>query len=229
MAMDDMLVKKIDDVLPQTQCRQCGFTGCRPYAEAIVLGQADINQCPPGDAEGVQKIAAILGVECKPLNTTHGIPKSKAVAFIDESSCIGCTFCLRACPVDAIIGAPKQMHTIVATECTGCELCVAPCPVDCIHMIPVEAPQASAENYVAVEQEKKAAADRARSRYQFRLARLGRGKIIRQKPAKKTNLIAPTQTIPAFEARKKQIVQAAIQRAIAARAEAANKSKSVDS
>ena len=133
----DPLVEKIDSILPQTQCRQCGFPGCRPYADAIAQGEADINQCPPGGDEGVRKLADLLGREYKPLNEEHGVEKPKSVAFIDEQTCIGCTLCIQACPVDAIVGAAKQMHTIVAAECTGCELCLAPCPVDCISMQPI--------------------------------------------------------------------------------------------
>ncbi|HEU0187544.1 MAG TPA: electron transport complex subunit RsxB [Gallionellaceae bacterium] len=131
------LVDKIDAVLPQTQCGQCGFPGCRPYAEAIASGAADINRCPPGGEEGIHKLADLLGVEFKPFGEDTAAPKPKSVAFIDENTCIGCTLCLQACPVDAIVGAAKQMHTIVASECTGCELCVAPCPVDCISMVPL--------------------------------------------------------------------------------------------
>lgn len=131
----DPMVEKIDAVLPQTQCGQCGYPGCRPYATAIAKGEADINLCPPGGEEGVKKLAELLGVEVKPLNAE---PKPKSVAYIDESLCIGCTLCIQACPVDAILGAAKQMHTIIAPECTGCELCVAPCPVDCISMVPLK-------------------------------------------------------------------------------------------
>jgi electron transport complex protein RnfB len=130
------LVEKIDAVLPQTQCGQCGYPGCKPYAEAIAKGEADINLCPPGGEEGIRKLADLLGVEFKPFGEGAG-PKAKAVAFIDEQTCIGCTLCLQACPVDAIVGAAKQMHTIIASECTGCELCVEPCPVDCISMKPL--------------------------------------------------------------------------------------------
>jgi electron transport complex protein RnfB len=134
----DPMVEKIDAILPQTQCGQCGFPGCRPYATAIAKGEADINLCPPGGEEGVKKLAELLGVEAKPLDESHGVTKPKSVAFIDESLCIGCTLCIQACPVDAILGAAKQMHTIIASECTGCELCVAPCPVDCIAMVPLQ-------------------------------------------------------------------------------------------
>ena len=131
------LAEKIDAVLPQTQCGQCGYPGCRPYAEAIAKGEADINLCPPGGEEGIRKLADLLGVEFKPFGE-GAAPKGKAVAFIDEQICIGCTLCIQACPVDAIAGAAKQMHTIITSECTGCELCVAPCPVDCISMVPIE-------------------------------------------------------------------------------------------
>lgn len=130
------LVEKIDAVLPQTQCGQCSYPGCKPYATAIAAGEADINRCPPGGEEGIRKLADLLGVEFKPFGE-GAAPKPKAVAFIDENTCIGCTLCIQACPVDAISGAAKQMHTIIAAECTGCELCIAPCPVDCISMQPL--------------------------------------------------------------------------------------------
>jgi len=131
------LVDQIDAILPQTQCGQCGFPGCKPYATAIADGEADINKCPPGGEEGIHKLADLLGMEFKPLGG-DAVTKPKSVAFIDESTCIGCTLCIQACPVDAIVGAAKQMHTIIAAECTGCELCVAPCPVDCISMQIIE-------------------------------------------------------------------------------------------
>lgn len=133
----DPIVDKIDEILPQTQCGQCGFPGCKPYANAISKGEADINQCPPGGDDGVHKLADLLGVEYKPLNSDHGEPKPKSIAIIDESICIGCTLCIQACPVDAILGAAKQMHTIIEKECTGCELCLPPCPVDCIDMVEI--------------------------------------------------------------------------------------------
>jgi len=132
------LVDKIDAVLPQTQCGQCGYPGCKPYATAIASGEADINKCPPGGEDGIRKLAELLGVEFKPFGE-GAQPKPKSVALVLEDTCIGCTLCLQACPVDAICGAAKQMHTIIASECTGCELCIAPCPVDCIIM--VEVPQ----------------------------------------------------------------------------------------
>ena len=130
---EDPLVDQIDSILPQTQCGQCGYAGCRPYAEAMAKGEADINRCPPGGDAVIKSLAELLGVDPKPLG--EGLEhKPKAVAVIDEDACIGCTLCIQACPVDAIVGAAKQMHIIVSDRCTGCELCVAPCPVDCIHM-----------------------------------------------------------------------------------------------
>jgi electron transport complex protein RnfB len=133
----DPLVEKIDAILPQTQCGQCGFPGCRPYAKAIAKGEADINCCPPGGEEGIKKLADLLGREFKPLSAEHGAEKPRSTAIIDENICIGCTLCMQACPVDAIVGAAKQMHTVVASQCTGCELCLEPCPVDCIAMVPI--------------------------------------------------------------------------------------------
>jgi len=141
----DPLVEKIDAILPQTQCGQCGYPGCKPYAQAIAKGEAEINCCPPGGDEGIRKLADLLGREYKALSAEHGVEKPKSVAYIDENLCIGCTLCIQACPVDAIVGAAKQMHTIVAAQCTGCELCLAPCPVDCIAMVPI---QESVETYV---------------------------------------------------------------------------------
>jgi Na+-translocating ferredoxin:NAD+ oxidoreductase subunit B len=133
----DPLVDQIDGLLPQTQCGQCGYPGCRPYATAIAKGEADINQCPPGGEATIHALADLLDRDPKPLNPENGQIKPKTVAVIDEARCIGCTLCIQACPVDAIVGAPKQMHTVVARECTGCDLCVPPCPVDCIDMVPV--------------------------------------------------------------------------------------------
>ena len=131
------LVEKIDAVLPQMQCGQCGFPGCKPYAEAIAAGNTPINLCPPGGEAGMLRLADLLGVDPQPLDVEAAEPK-RLVALIDEQTCIGCTLCLQACPVDAIVGAAKQMHTIVASECTGCELCLPPCPVDCISMVPAQ-------------------------------------------------------------------------------------------
>ncbi|MEL6113591.1 electron transport complex subunit RsxB [Photobacterium sp. SP02] len=132
----DPVVEQIDAILPQTQCGQCGYPGCRPYAEAIANGD-DINKCPPGGQATIEKLADLMGVEVK--DSAHDAEKSiKKVAFIHEDMCIGCTKCIQACPVDAIAGATKALHTVIKDECTGCDLCVAPCPTDCIEMIPVE-------------------------------------------------------------------------------------------
>jgi electron transport complex protein RnfB len=132
----DPIVDQIDAILPQTQCGQCGYPGCRPYAEAIANGD-EINKCPPGGQSTINALADLMGVEAKPLDSAHGEEDVKKVAVIREDECIGCTKCIQACPVDAILGAAKQMHTVIAHECTGCDLCVEPCPVDCIDMVPV--------------------------------------------------------------------------------------------
>ncbi|SFX10194.1 electron transport complex subunit RsxB [Marinospirillum alkaliphilum] len=132
----DPLVEKIDQLLPQTQCGQCGHPGCRPYAEAIAAGDA-INLCPPGGETTIQALADLLGREPLPLDAEAGVTSEKKVAYIREDECIGCTKCIQACPVDAILGAAKLMHTVIISECTGCDLCVEPCPVDCIDMLPV--------------------------------------------------------------------------------------------
>ncbi|MDY6829039.1 MAG: electron transport complex subunit RsxB [Pseudomonadota bacterium] len=133
----DPIVERINALLPQTQCGQCGHPGCRPYAEAIAAGE-DLNKCPPGGEATIQELADLLGREPLPLDAEHGEETAKTVAFIREAECIGCTKCIQACPVDAILGAAKMMHTVIAAECTGCDLCVEPCPVDCIDMLPVD-------------------------------------------------------------------------------------------
>jgi electron transport complex protein RnfB len=131
------IVEQIDEILPQTQCGQCGYPGCRPYAEAIANGD-DVNKCPPGGEVTVQKLADLMGVEATPLAGGEEKEPIKKVAYIREDECIGCTKCIQACPVDAIVGATRQMHTVLIDECTGCDLCVEPCPVDCIDMVPVK-------------------------------------------------------------------------------------------
>jgi len=130
------LAQRIDALLPQTQCTRCGYPACADYARAVALGDADFNQCPPGGAAGIEQLAALLGRAEKPLNPANGVEQPRAIARIDEAVCIGCTKCIQACPVDAILGASKLMHTVIVDECTGCELCIAPCPVDCIDMVP---------------------------------------------------------------------------------------------
>lgn len=132
------VVDQIDALLPQTQCGQCSYAGCRPYAEAIAREEAPINLCPPGGEATVKALADLLDLEPIPLEETEEISEGPLVAVIDENTCIGCTLCIQACPVDAILGAAKQMHTIIESECTGCELCLPPCPVDCIDMVPLK-------------------------------------------------------------------------------------------
>jgi electron transport complex protein RnfB len=153
------LAARLDALLPQTQCTKCGFDGCRPYAEAMAAGEADIDRCPPGGDEGVARLAALLGRAAKALDPVHGEYRPPAVAVIDESLCIGCVKCIQACPVDAIVGASKRMHTVIAAWCTGCELCLPPCPVDCIRLDPVPALPP---------------ADLSRERHAFRALRLAR-------------------------------------------------------
>ena len=145
---------RIDALLPQTQCARCGYPGCSPYASAIARGEAHINQCPPGGSATIRALADLLGLEFEPLNPANGVESPPSVAWIDEERCIGCARCLPPCPVDAIVGAPKFLHTVVAERCTGCELCLAPCPVDCIEMRPgaapgVDQPRRNRERYEA--------------------------------------------------------------------------------
>jgi len=128
------LVDQIDSILPQTQCGQCDFAGCRPYAEALAKGEAQINQCPPGGQEGADALAELLNVETLALNEEHGESNARHVVYVDEKLCIGCTLCIQACPVDAFVGASKVMTTVIEEECTGCDLCIPVCPVDCIYV-----------------------------------------------------------------------------------------------
>ena len=130
------LVERLDRILPQTQCGQCGFDGCRPYAEAMAAGEAGIDRCPPGGDAGAHALAAVLGVAALPYDRSRGTHKPVQVAAVVEADCIGCTKCIQACPVDAIVGAAKLMHVVIESLCTGCELCIPPCPVDCIVLQP---------------------------------------------------------------------------------------------
>ncbi len=200
------LADRIDALLPQTQCTRCGYQGCRPYAEAIATGAADINQCPPGGAAGIVKLADLLKTLPKALNPANGIEKPLEMAVIDESLCIGCTLCIQACPVDAIVGAPKLMHTILSSWCTGCELCIAPCPVDCIAMVRVEPEHLWNDADAAL----------ARARYYSRNDRLTDESREREKKlaAKSTSSTPATDPASAAaEARKKAVIAAAVERA----------------
>jgi len=208
-----LLADRIDALLPQTQCTKCGFGGCRPYAEAIASGEAPINQCPPGGTAGIDKLAALLGRPPLPLNPANGVEKPLTVAVIDEGLCIGCTLCIQACPVDAIVGGATLMHTVLASWCTGCDLCLPPCPMDCIAMVPVAPPR----SWSAVD------ADAARARFEarrLRLARLAdeRSERLASKTLATLGELEARDDLPAAElAKKKAVVQAAIERARARR------------
>ena len=166
--MSDTLATEILAALPQTQCMRCGYPNCAAYAQAISQDQAPINQCPPGGAQGIQRLAAITGLPIVPLNLANGLEGPRAIAIIDENWCIGCTLCIDACPTDAILGSNKLMHTVIEPHCTGCELCLPVCPVDCIAM---EKVTGDASGWAAWSQPQ---ADAAKDRYEFRSNRLKR-------------------------------------------------------
>jgi H+/Na+-translocating ferredoxin:NAD+ oxidoreductase subunit B len=195
------LAEKVDALLPQTQCTKCGYSGCMPYARAIAAGEADINRCPPGGAAGVRKLAALLQRDAKPLNPANGVETRRTVALIDEARCIGCTLCIQACPVDAIVGAAKRMHTVIAELCTGCDLCVPPCPVDCIDMLTL--PKAQARWTLGM-------ADAARARFRFRSLRLEREQNERARRLARKAQEKSGQPMPDG---KKAVIFAAIERA----------------
>ena len=167
--MTASLAARIDALLPQTQCTRCGYPTCRAYADAIAHGDSDINHCPPGGAEGIAALATLLDREPLPLDPANGAEAPPIVAVIDEGICIGCTKCIQACPVDAIVGAAKRMHTVIAAECTGCELCLPPCPVDCIVLVPI-----ADEPLARTEVMQRAA--HARVRFDARNVRIARGR-----------------------------------------------------
>jgi electron transport complex protein RnfB len=196
------LEEAIDRILPQTQCTKCGYPACRPYASAIARGEAGINRCPPGGDAGIRALAALTGRPYAPLDPACGMEQPRRVAVIDEARCIGCTLCIVACPVDAIAGARRQMHTVIAGLCTGCDLCLPPCPVDCIDMVPAR--DAAWDE---------ARADAARERYGRRLTRLDRDRAAR----------AATRAQRALASRhgpdaKRAAIAAALERARARRA-----------
>jgi electron transport complex protein RnfB len=199
------LVEQIDALLPQTQCTKCGYPACRPYAEAIARGEAEINQCPPGGDAGVRKLAALLERKYQALNPRNGLEQPRRVAVIDEARCIGCTLCIQACPVDAIVGAPKLMHTVVTELCSGCDLCLPPCPVDCIEMLPAVGTDAIWD---------RARADAARERFELRDTRLERER--RERAERMAARALKAKEDPDAE-KKRAIIQAAIERARAQR------------
>lgn len=198
------LADRIDALLPQTQCTKCGYDGCRPYADAIADGAAPINRCPPGGDEGIAALSALLDTPALPLDASRGEPGPLLVARIDEAHCIGCTLCIQACPVDAIVGANKHMHTVLTDWCTGCDLCVAPCPVDCIQMVPASRPWGAQDATIS------------RQRHRSHLARAER------LAADNARLMAPETTVAisapapaADEARNEDRKRSAIESALA--------------
>ena len=195
------LTEALDALLPQTQCGLCGYAGCLPYADAMASGAADINRCPPGGAAVIDDLARLLGCAPKPLDAMCGATQPPAVAVIDEAWCIGCTLCIQACPVDAIAGAAKVMHTVIAAHCTGCELCIPPCPVDCIQMVAV----VRSDEQTADRATRTAFAYQSRQRYRARQARLGM-------PAEKSQL-AQHDAAAAHVSKKQSAVQRALERA----------------
>ena len=214
------LVEQLNNALPQTQCTRCGYPDCQRYAEAIVHGEADINQCPPGGTEGVERLAALTGKPALPLNPDNGLEGPRTIAIIDEAWCIGCTLCIAACPTDAIVGANKRMHTVVESYCTGCELCIPACPVDCISLEPIDL---NLSGWASWPQE---LADLARQRYDARTVRLKREAVEHdeQLQAKAVKKLAdlPTHTKGTEHApevdRKRAIIEAALAKAKARQA-----------
>lgn len=218
---DRISVDAIDAVLPQTQCRQCQYLGCRPYAEAIAAGEADINRCPPGGEAGIHRLAVLTGKPFRGFAADAPQPKPRALAVIDEDNCIGCTLCIQACPVDAILGAAKLMHTVIGDECTGCELCVAPCPVDAISMVDMLPAETGYPR-----------ADLARKRHQFRLARQqqeredkARRQAARSAPLTTAQGEVVSNSANTLDEQKKAVVAAAMRRAAERQAQRALEDK----
>ena len=212
------LAAAIDAALPQTQCTRCGYPDCQAYAEAVARGGAGINKCPPGGAEGVARLAALTGRPVVPLDPARGTEGPLRLALIDEAWCIGCTLCIKACPVDCIIGAPKQMHTVIGEQCTGCELCVPACPVDCISMEPVSGQRTGWSAWSADQ------ARQARERYGFHRLRVERDKrenderLAAKAQAKLADLAqASAISDPDALERKRSVIEAALARARARR------------
>jgi electron transport complex protein RnfB len=208
------LADHLEAALPQTQCTRCGYPDCRRYAEAMAQGDADINRCPPGGAEGIVRLAGISRRPTRPLDPQRGREGPRALAVIDEAWCIGCTLCIKACPVDCIVGASKLMHTVIEPLCTGCELCVPVCPVDCIEMRPVTGERTGWAAWSSRQ------ADEARERYAFHRSRIAREqaendeRLAAKAAARLADLsAASTLTDPDALARKRAIVDAAMQRA----------------
>jgi len=211
-------VEALDALLPQTQCTRCGYPDCRGYAQAMAEGEADINRCPPGGAEGIVRLAALTGRPIQALDPVRGVEAPRRLAVIDEDWCIGCTLCIKACPVDCIVGASKQMHTVIDELCTGCDLCLPVCPVDCIRMVEVSGSSTGWDAWSPQQ------ADQARQRYAFHRLRVEREQRENDErlAAKAQAKLADLQnqsliTDPQVLERKRAVIEAAIARAKAAR------------
>lgn len=205
----NQLASRLLDALPQTQCTRCGYPDCASYAHAMAAGEAPINRCPPGGAEGVRRLAAIIGQPALPLDPDHGLEGPRGVAWIDEDWCIGCTLCIEACPVDCIVGTHKRMHTVIESQCTGCELCVAACPVDCIRMEPVSGERTGWAAWSAEQ------AESARERYAATQARRQRVSTARPAPTEPPAAPAaqPAEVTTSEAERKRAVIAAAMARA----------------
>jgi electron transport complex protein RnfB len=223
-ASQSALADRLDAALPQTQCTRCGYPDCRSYAQAMALGDADINRCPPGGAEGIVRLSAISGRPVLALDTSHGHEGPRALAVIDETWCIGCTLCIKACPVDCILGASKLMHTVIDHQCTGCELCVPVCPVDCIAMVPVTPGRTGWQAWTPEQ------ATEGRDRYAWHQERTARDKVEHDERLaakaqfKLDHLTAESKlTDPAALDAKRAVIEAALARARAQRQPPATK------
>ena len=201
----DALADRLDAALPQTQCTRCGYPDCRSYAEAIAAGDAAINQCPPGGAEGIVRLARLTGRPLLPLNPLNGHEGPRRLAVIDEAWCIGCTLCLKACPVDCIVGGPKSMHTVIEPLCTGCELCIPACPVDCISLVDASPGRTGWDAWSPAQ------ADEARERFEFHRARLAHDE--QQRQARMAARSAPTAAAGTEVSVKSSVIEAALARA----------------
>lgn len=208
------LVDRIDATLPQTQCTRCGYPDCRSYAQAIALNGIAINRCPPGGQDGIERLARVTGLRASPLDAERGIEGPRKLAFVDETHCIGCTLCIKACPVDCIVGSPKRMHTVIESDCTGCELCVPACPVDCIHLEVVSADRTGWQAWSEAQAQRSRAAYAARQSRAHSLKRRHDERQLHKARSKLAELAQQSDTSGESDlTRKRKLVQAAIERA----------------